>query len=92
MFAGSTHQGNIIAGGRMSMGREGFACWTSSQAGGLAILTSKNLDAQVDIVALDRLSHYMIVKVSVEDRQFILVNAYFPTADVEILKSVLYII
>lgn len=55
----------------------------SSQAGGLAILFSRDLEVEWEILNTDVMFRYVIVKIMYKQESFILVNIYCPTADKE---------
>lgn len=54
-----------------------------SQAGGLAVLFSRDLDVEWEILRTDVLFRYVLVRITHKQESFILVNVYCPTADKE---------
>lgn len=55
----------------------------SSQAGGLMTMVSLDTQAEVKVLYADRLASFLVTKITIQGKQFIVVNVYFPTADKE---------
>lgn len=55
----------------------------SSTAGGLITLVSKDLDVNIEVIAVDRLTYYCIMRVTLNGKTFILVNVYIPVSNQE---------
>lgn len=64
-------------------GRDLFVLGDSTQAGGLAVLMSKDLNIKAELIGKDRCNRFMIVRLSKREDSIILVNIYSPTADRE---------
>lgn len=64
-------------------GHDLFVAGDSSQAGGLAILLSKDLHIRVEVIKMDRYHRFMIVRLHKGEDSIILVNIYNPTAEFE---------
>lgn len=85
LFAYKKHINTVILPiVKCQWGNELFITGNSSQAGGLAVLLSRDLNVKVEILYRDRCNSFMVMKIFRNDESMILVNVYCPTADREL--------
>lgn len=71
---------------RQLWGGEVAIAGESSQAGGLLILLTRDLEWRMSTLYADRLGHFLMVKVKCGDQALVVVNVYMPTADKELAQ------
>ena len=60
----------------------------SSNSCGVAILSKKGVDCTIHSKILDPLGQYVILKVDINDKMYVLINIYAPNKDTNIIKFI----